>query len=99
MSKLDNAIIVVTRAKNKPVLDEETNLYFNGERVYAIRKFNPTAKYKNIRSSLATQIKSRYFYYPFLTPGTFEEYFEATVYTFDKRGWPEPVGDLRDWLR
>lgn len=98
MNKLDNAIIVVTSAKNKPVLDEETNLYFNGERVYAIRKFNPTAKYKNIRSSLATQIKSRYFYL-YCTPGTFEEYFEATVYTFDKKGWPVPVGDLRDWLR
>lgn len=99
MSKLDNAIIIVTHKARKPTLDEETNTFYDAEQVYAIRKFNPNAKYKNIISSLTTQIKTSYFYYYFLTPSKFEEYFEATVYTFDKRGWPLPVGDLKDWLR
>lgn len=99
MNKLDNAIIVVTK-RSFPAPDDWLKYKFDdATQVYAIRKFSPQAKYKNVILSLCNQLRNRYDTCLYLTPKTFEQEYEICVHTFDKKGWPVPVGDLRDWLR
>lgn len=99
MTDTSDWIIVATRRRDVPHFNERWAKYSTGEKVYAIRKYNPKASYKNIRLSLTKQLKDRYLICAFLTPSNFDEEIEVMVYGFDKRGWPKQMGLLQDWIR
>lgn len=95
---MDDAIIVVTLWSDREKFDSWVSPTMVPS-VYAIRKFNPKAKYTNVILSLTKQIRSRYDQWKYLVPSEFDEIFTINVYKFTKNGWPMEVGELRDYIR